>query len=754
MITQAACESSLYGNLFPDHRKLLDNSAISPGVAAERGYRSIVTPEDWLACGFSDRQAKLGPALLIPLWTVWGEQKGFQARPDRPRTLLGKIVKYETPPRQRPVLDIHPAALRALRENPNREVLITEGSRKADAMASKGGVAIALSGVYNFRDREGALPDWESIQIRDHDFVVAYDSDVAVKSEVGEAMKRLGRFLEARGARSVKYLYLPSGPNGEKVGIDDFIAAGGTAEALQALIEPAVRPTPRADELKAFDRTDAGNAALFAHLFGPGLRYDRQRQRWLRWTPARHRWETVEDGSLTRDALTALRWRDERAFDLGDDERMAEKRWIERSRSAAGIRAMLELSRDFEPIDCSGVAWDARPELLACENGVVDLRTGTIRPGEPGDFLTAGCDLPFDPNAPAPRWTHFLAEVFEGKPEMISFIQRAAGYTATGEVTEQVLFLLHGAGANGKSTLLDMLRTVLGPALAGAPRFEAFEDGARGDAFRDRADLPGKRLAVVSETPEGRAFDAAGLKAWTGGEPVTTAKKYGQPFSFAPTAKLWFATNHLPRVRDDSEGFWRRMITIPFTASFMGANCDPRLKDKLLAERTGILAWIVAGARDWYTSGLGTPDEVLVNVSQYRATEDHVSAFIAERIVREAGAKLAAADAYAAYCQWAAENPDIEATEVLSKRAFGTRFAQTFSSGRSNASRFYLGARLNRDASDASTPVFANSSYARADEKKLVTVTQYTSQTELSWPLSIRPGERPGYAELIGEEIE
>jgi hypothetical protein len=241
MSTQAKKERS---NLSEQHRQKLQASAIAPDVARARGYRSIAVKADLKRLGFSDAQCRI-PALLLPVWSVFGELANYQLRPDAPRiTDRGKAVKYELPRGSTMLLDAHPA-IRTLLGDPAIPLWITEGILKADAAVSVGLCCVALLGVWNWRGTNGlggktALPEWEAVALAGRAVCLAFDSDVMTKPAVYLALERLGAFLAARQAH-VRYVYLPAGAGGSKVGLDDYLAAGHTVDDLLARATATLR---------------------------------------------------------------------------------------------------------------------------------------------------------------------------------------------------------------------------------------------------------------------------------------------------------------------------------------------------------------------------------------------------------------------------------------------------------------------------------------------------------------------------------
>jgi hypothetical protein len=229
--------------LLSQHLELIQASAIAPEVAAERGYRSVTNPADLRALGFAEYQCRT-PGLLVPVWNVAGQNSRYQFRPDAPRSNeAGKPIKYETPAGSRLALDV-PRSVEPLLRDPTFPLWITEGARKADAAVSQGLCCIGVPGVWGWRgtNKHGgrtALADWDSIALNGREVCIAYDSDVMTKPSVRAALDRLATFLRSRGA-GVRFVLLPDGPRGEKVGLDDYFAGGGTAEDLAALTVDAL----------------------------------------------------------------------------------------------------------------------------------------------------------------------------------------------------------------------------------------------------------------------------------------------------------------------------------------------------------------------------------------------------------------------------------------------------------------------------------------------------------------------------------
>jgi hypothetical protein len=281
-----AASDELAAPLLEQHQRLLDASGIHPEVAKARGYFSASASKTLQQLGFSKSQQQRVPALVIPVCGVTGDVVFHEVRPDQPRELAGKAVKYETPHGARMAIDIHPLVRHRLGD-PHDALIVTEGIRKADAAVSHGVTAVALMGVWNWRGTNGdggkaALADWELVALNDRKVFLAFDSDASAKREVRAALERLQRFLELRGA-TVHVAELEPGPRGTKVGLDDFLADGGDLAELLNRGPPQPARPERGDGCAGDGRTLARRRALAlrAARKPDPQRYERAALRWL-----------------------------------------------------------------------------------------------------------------------------------------------------------------------------------------------------------------------------------------------------------------------------------------------------------------------------------------------------------------------------------------------------------------------------------------------------------------------------------------
>ncbi|MBM3189619.1 MAG: hypothetical protein FJZ90_12955, partial [Chloroflexi bacterium] len=366
--------------------------------------------------------------------------------------------------------------------------------------------------------------------------------------------------------------------------------------------------------LNSLSPTDAGEAEALAIIFGDKLRYDHTSRHWLCWDGVR--WKRDEDGEPERLALETARARLAAAAMCGDaDQRQRLASWALSCESSYRRKATLEAAESLRPLATTSAQYDTDPWLLACANGVVDLRTGELRPGRPSDMLTKTTGVVYEAGATCERWLRFLEEVFardktdEDKPdeqqELVDYIQRAVGYSLTGNTSEQCFFLCHGDGNNGKSVFLETLRSILGE-YAQNTAFATFEDQGKGGRSvpNDLASLHGARLITASEVADNKRLNEARIKSLTGQDPVTARFLFSEFFTFRPAFKLWLAANHKPQIRETTRAIWRRVRLVPFLQHFE-PDQEPGLLDTLKAEAPGILAWAIAGCLEWQNKRLG-----------------------------------------------------------------------------------------------------------------------------------------------------
>lgn len=363
-----------------------------------------------------------------------------------------------------------------------------------------------------------------------------------------------------------------------------------------------------------------------------------------------------------------------------------------RCESKQSLDRTIALAKVLPPIADAGDEWDADPWLVGTPNGVIDLQGGRLLAGDPVRKITLRVSVPFDETATAPRFERFLDEIFNGDVAMIGFMQRYCGYALSGDISEQKLALCHGGGSNGKSVFLSILSSVFGEYALNMP-FSTLEMRGRSSIPNDLAMLRGKRLVTASETNDGTRLNESRLKALTGGDAVTARFLYSEAFTFKPTGKFLLAVNHKPLVHDDGEGFWRRMLLVPFLRSFTGAAKDTTLEATLQREAPGILLWLVTGFRMWQIDGLQEPPAVRQATERYREDSDPLADFLTECVDLVPNEKARGSVLQGAYQKWA-DAQGLTKQDRLSSKALSQRLADRFSRRHDREGTVYEGIRI------------------------------------------------------------
>ena len=385
------------------------------------------------------------------------------------------------------------------------------------------------------------------------------------------------------------------------------------------------------------------------------------------------RWMQNAEGDIWQMAKATVRPLLAEASKLPEgDARKAAIRFAMIAERDRTMRSALSLARSEPVIAIKLERLNRDTYLLNTPSGIVDLRTGGLRPHDPAALLTKLCPTPFDPNATAPEWERFLLRIFDRDFGIIMFVRRLFGYAATGSCREHLLPIFWGKGANGKSTLVTAIEDTLGPDYAG-PIAHSLLFAEKKDSHPTAvADLYGKRVAVTHEVDSGTRLAEGLVKSLTGGDRIKARGMRENFWQFTPTHTIFLATNTKPVIRGSDDGIWRRPKLIPFTVQIPPGEQDTGLGDKLRAEAPGILAWIVAGARDWYERGLDTPKGVTAATDAYRSASDAIGEFLAVCCEINPTLTIAAKVLYETYIAW---HKDQYGGEPFKQTTFGRQLS-------------------------------------------------------------------------------
>ena len=446
------------------------------------------------------------------------------------------------------------------------------------------------------------------------------------------------------GAKSCHVLYPPE-EAAEGWDAADAIAEGFDVATLLSHgprlqmhdVTDDAEPTVSSDE--SVWGTEDALALAFTRRYHRDWRYVATWGRWLVWDG--HRWRN-EDTLAATDLIRSVC---RHAAVRTDNPKIAAK--LASSGTVSGVERLARTDRRHA---ATTDEWDADPWLLNTLGGVVDLKTGRTRVNERADRMTKITTA--TPRGLCPQWTAFLANITGGDVELQAYLQRMVGYCLTGATSAHALFFLYGTGANGKSVFANVISTILGDYAATAS-MDTFVE-TRGDRHpTDLAGLRGARFVTAIETEQGRRLNESKVKAITGGDKISARFMHKDFFEYTPQFKPVIVGNHKPAIRNIDEAMRRRLHMIPFTVTIPPERRDPRLTEKLLAERDGILAWAVAGCLAWQRSGLQPPACVQVATAEYFEAEDALGRWLDERCVRAANAKSLTAELFTDWKQWA-----------------------------------------------------------------------------------------------------
>ena len=437
---------------------------------------------------------------------------------------------------------------------------------------------------------------------------------------------------------------------------------------------------------KTYKFDDLGNSERLYDMYGYMLKYFYTEHKFLFYENGK--WKRDDFGyaeKLTDEVIHQMEKEDSSGiFAENEEMQKAFQKHIKKTRSQNGRKNMIAGVSHFMPILPKQL--DRDRTIIGMKNGVLDLKTGELKPHDSKYFLTKQIPFAYHADAPRPeRWLKFLDEILLSDKELIRYIQKAVGYSLTGSNAEQCAFFLHGTGNNGKSIFLEVLRYIFGDYASNIQANTIMIQQKSGNsASSDIARLQGARLVTCSETAEGVRLNEPLIKQMTGDDMITVRKLYCEEFEFRPEFKLWMATNHKPTIRGTDKGIWRRIHLIPFQFDIPANQVDRNLKYKLAKEAESILKWIVDGCLLWQREGLQTPKKVLDAVSEYQKEMDVVSKFL-DACCDVGTGEVKASALYAVYAQWCSEYGEYK----MSNTKFGIEMTKKFQKVKKNGGVYY-----------------------------------------------------------------
>jgi putative DNA primase/helicase len=463
---------------------------------------------------------------------------------------------------------------------------------------------------------------------------------------------------------------------------------------------------------------------LYAELLKDRFLFNNSAGEWMKW--CRHFWkrdmmgsamaavETVveqylqETEQVTKEINWALKKKEmDRVSDLEELRKALYKR-VSRLRTDKGRNACLKFARTIDnPIAIEGNQLDVQPWLLACKNGVIDLRLGQIRAGIQTEYLSMASPTEWQGlEQPAPLWEKTLSEIFGGDNELIDYLQRLLGYACTGITRESVLPVWFGQGRNGKTLIVETISRVLGPhakAIQGELLLDQKYARNSSGPSPDIMGLKGLRIAFASETEEGRRFSSSKVKLLTGRDELVGRNPMDKyQTHFWPTHKLILLTNSRPQADGGDFALWERLQLIAFPLSFVDREpvrenerrADNDLGSRVINEASGILAWLVRGCLQYQRQGLEPPRSIREATIEYKKEEDILGQWLEERCQLGEKFKEEARKLHEDFCTW--YETEVSKKGVPSAKRFGKLLGARFEK-KKRPNQTYFGLRLRFD---------------------------------------------------------
>lgn len=424
------------------------------------------------------------------------------------------------------------------------------------------------------------------------------------------------------------------------------------AEYDQGIQEKA--PTKRV--IKPLDEFGVSERLFEVHQ--ERFRYQTDAQVLLAWDGRQHSRQSHIAEGLAKDVIEKIKYEyhdgdihvTDNGADVGRDDLL---KFQQKASTKGMIRKALWLLRLYKVIHCKLADFNADPYVLNCLNGLLNLKDGSLVPHSPEQMVTKLAQVHWVPEANCPNWLRFIDEITCGDHELAAYLQRLFGYCLSGSTQEEVMPILYGSGANGKSIFLARLRAILGPEYALTLGTGSILSSRLHGIRCDLRQLEGARVAFAIEVNKGHTLDEAVIKSVTGGDEISARAMRENPVQFTPQAKILMAVNHLPGFVGNDRGIRRRLQVVPFLAEFDGSRRKEEIEAELNAESEGILVWAVTGFQKWLQEGLNPPQLIRDATEAYFATNDHLREFLEERTVRVSGKKTPVGMAFESYADWA-----------------------------------------------------------------------------------------------------
>lgn len=396
--------------------------------------------------------------------------------------------------------------------------------------------------------------------------------------------------------------------------------------------------------------TDMGNGYRFARQHRGKVCYCPASESWKIWDGKRWAPDLLKEvDRLAKETVKSIYV--EAGAENNERKRKEIAEFAKYSESERSLAAMIKLAKC--ELSVAEDAFDSDPWLLNVKNGTLDLKSGKLLPHSPGDMISKLAPVDYEPAMPTPVWDDVLDRILGGDVKLKGFLQRLIGYFLTGVVSEEVLPIFFGEGANGKTTLVNTILEMMGEYAGPAPQNLLMIRRSGELPPNDLAALKGRRFMSASESDADSRLSEGLVKQLTGRERLKGRLLYQNYSDFVPVHKIVLQTNHKPTITGTDVGIWRRILLVPFTVMIPVKERDRNLPDKLNKELPGILAWAVQGCLEWQKNGLNPPAIVLNATNEYAEESNSFKRFVEECCVLGAETETPVCEikqAYVGYC--------------------------------------------------------------------------------------------------------
>lgn len=633
-------------------RKYLKDRGISEAAWRCNNLRSLTRQET--AALFGSYCAY--ESLLIPYSKKYGTARifGLPREKGKFRTMRGEGSRVYRP--------VRPPGIK--RQKLSR-LLLVEGPIKALSCVANGFDAIGISGAWNWQKDRTAIPELQEIKWPQKKVVPIFDADVTDNSLVGQAYLALGDWLMEERA-SVYFIEITP-IAGRKTGVDDYLAQRGPDKLRKHIklfgeewhVSKSVAKL-RTDVMR---HTEGGLAQRFLLDHSDRILYDPVEDTWhvydgVLWKRQPKSLPDIQQ--LMKDTVVRIWVEAQRVKNA--DSRKDRTRWAAKCDNRHTIKGAIVLAGSSPLIRTSFEEFDAEPDIIGTQNGVLSLKTGKLVPSARRQRVSRRLGAPFVRDAICPSWLKFLDQIMLGRADLIQFLQDLAGYCLISGNPHRYVFFLYGRGKNGKSAFMETLKCLMGEYSVAAQ--SALLMKARGGAFERNAEsaqpflkqLRGMRYITVDEVPEGATLDGAVVKRLASNDVIAVRGLYSEPVEFVVEGKILVRCNHRPKIDTDDIALWDRIVSVPFDYRVPPDSEDRTLMRRLRSELSGILNWALVGAMRFYEKGgLELPESVKEQTNDYRAAMDSVTRWITENLEVEHKAMAKRSMVYGSYALWCEE---------------------------------------------------------------------------------------------------